>query len=159
MASEALGASVVDLTDDIVTVAKYWQSAFEQDTTLDLQDVFYGDQNRIPRTPALCVETGDKRRELNGAPRRTRVDMTIFFLVYHSTIADAQTNRENTDRMAFAVEDFIHQDPDLGGLIVHGMVTSIEPGFVSRGNTMYRASRITYEATSQIQLPSTSGGV
>lgn len=122
-------------------------------SSLGLQDVFYGDQNNIPRTPTACMDPGDKRRELNGAPRRTLVTLTNYIIVYHNKMQSTAKVRREDDLLAEAIEAVIHQDGTMAGLVIHSMVTSIESGYLMRDRTMFRASRITVEATVQEMLP------
>lgn len=131
-------------------------------TALQIQDVYYGDQERLPRTPAVCVEPGEKVRELNGAPRRTLITFTNYIIVYHNPVKNATVIREEDDQRAEAIERFIHADPyfaDGSGndQVIDSLVTSIESGYQMRANTLFRASRLTVEARNQEQLP--TGGV
>ena len=43
---------------------------------LGIEAVYYGDQDRLPVTPAVCVEPDNKARNLKGAQRLTRIDFT-----------------------------------------------------------------------------------
>lgn len=148
------------LTDSYVTVARYIETLLVNNkTTLGLQDVFYGDQERIPRTPAAVVEPGGKQRTLNGAPRRTQVDITAYVIIYHYNLKNIETLREDNDRLAEQIEATIHQDAQMkdgtGNMqVVDSMVTAVESGFQPKGNSLFRASRLTIEARSQAQLPS-----
>lgn len=145
---------MVELTDSMTVVGKYVEGLLRTNqVALALADVFYGDQERIPRTPAACVEPGDKRRSLNGVPRRTLVDITIYIIVYHYRIRDPQDIREENDLKAEAIETLIHTDCRLGGYVIDSMVTSVESGFQAKGNSLFRASRLTIGARSQVQLP------
>ena len=150
-------------TSNLQVLTKHLQKKFE-DAKVDLgvQDVFYGDQNRIPRTPAICVEAGEKERELNGAPRRTLVDVTLYVLIYHGAIQSVQLNLEEVDSLAEEVESLIHQDPqfidpnDASGFpaqVIHSLVTRVEAGYQMRSNTIFRATRLTVVARVQEQLP------
>jgi hypothetical protein len=120
---------------------------------LNLEDVFYGDQQRIPRTPAACVESGEKRRALKGAPRMTLVDITTYVIVYHYKLKSVQEIREDNDLLAEAIETLVHSDCKLGGYVIDSMVTSVESGYQMKGNSLFRASRLTIEARSQVLLP------
>lgn len=141
------------ITGSLVTVADALTAKLVANKeSLGIEDVFYGDQNLIPRSPAVCVETGNKARALAGATRRTDNIFVVYILVYHSEIRSPQSNRRAADALAESIETLIHQDPTLGGLVTHGYVTSVEPGYVDRPNTM-RACRITYEGQSRTLLP------
>jgi hypothetical protein len=148
---------VAELTNSEVACALYLQDLLETNkVALGVRDVFYGDQVRIPYSPAICVETGRKERALNGAPRRTEITLNVHLLVYHAPIEDGQVTRLQNDLLDEAIETLIHLEDNrtLGGLVVHGMVVAIEPGYQIKAGSTYRASRIDYQATSQVQLPS-----
>lgn len=147
------------LHDSYVQLAKDVQLRMEANmVTLGLQDVFYGDQSRIPRTPAVCIEPGGKERVLNGMPRRTDVTLTVYLLVYHYQLTGPEAVRENNDNLAEDIEAVLHLDAqfrDVGGAptVVDSMVRNIESGVQAKTNSLFRASRLTFEARSQIQLP------
>jgi hypothetical protein len=145
---------MVELTDSLVTVSKYIETMLSTNAVaLNLDDVFYGDQQRIPRTPAACVESGEKRRTLKGAPRMTLVDITTYIIVYHYKLKSVQEIREDNDLLAEAIETLVHSDCKLGGYVIDSMVTSVESGYQMKGNSLFRASRLTIEARSQVLLP------
>lgn len=145
-----------ELTDSLLTVSKYIETMLTTNQgPLGLQDVFFGDQTRIPRTPAACVEPGDKNRTLNGIPRRTQVDFTIYIILYLYRVKDAEAVREESDLVAEAIETLIHTDARLGGHVIDSIVTSVESGYQQKGNSLFRASRLTIGARSQVQLPAT----
>lgn len=147
-----------DPTDSIVVVAKYLQNwirtAMATGPVAPLRDVYYGDQAKIPFTPVACVETGDKRRSLNGAPRRVDTPMTIYILIYHFTVGNNEVVREEADQLGEDVETLIHTDVRLDGLVIDSLVTSLEYGYARRGDSLFRTSRLTLECRQQVQLPS-----
>jgi hypothetical protein len=116
--------------------------------------VYYGDQSRIPVTPTACVDPGEKRQTLNGAPRRVEINFTTYILLYHNPVKGVETLTKESDAIAEAIEDVIHTDAQMGGIVVHSLVSVIEYGYQTRGNTLYRVSRLTVEGRSQVQLPS-----
>jgi hypothetical protein len=151
------------MTDKMLVYASYLEDLLKDNATdLGLANkadgtpsVYYGDQNRIPVTPSACVDPGEKRRELNGAPRRTQNDLTCYILVYHNPVKGVEVVNKESDALAEAIETLIHdQGAQLGGLVNNNLVTAVEFGYQSRGNTLYRVSRLTVEGRSQAQLPS-----
>lgn len=147
-------------TDSIPVLNKFLVNKFEaKKADLGIADVYYGDQERIPRTPAVCFEPGEKDRELNGAPRRTKVDITLYCLVYHNPVKAVSSIREEDDLLAEAIETEIHADRQFldetgDPQVIDSMVTSIESGYQQKANSLFRVSRLTVEARVQIQLPS-----
>lgn len=116
-------------------------------------DIFFGDQDRIPRTPAVCIEPGEKNRELQGAPNMTLNTFDVFVLIYHNKMQEIQLTRRECDQLAYEVELRLHQNLQLGGIISHGFCVSNESGYTYKQNTLYRTARLTYRATSKTSLP------
>lgn len=156
------------LTDSVAVFAEaVFEKLLANQATLGLQDTWYGDQEKIPRTPCQTVEAGTKHRELNGAPRRTLVSIEVYVMVYHDQIQDVQANARAAQARAEQVEAVLHSDPQWRtnpadastGLVIHSFVTANEPGYVRRNNgSLMSASRLTLTATSQVQLPYNIGG-
>ena len=143
------------MSDSLYDMGKYLQTLLEgAKGGLNISDVYYGDQEKIPRVPTACVDTGAKRRELNGAPRRTQVDMETYVMIYTGAVASQSANREQDDQVAEAVEDLIHQDATMGGLVIDSLVSNIEYGYAVRSNSLFRTARLTVTARDQVQLPS-----
>lgn len=143
----ALTDSLVELTQfvyDKLTLAK---------NDLAVTDVFYGDQDRIPRSPVLCVEPFNLRRELTSATRRTTNTFLIYVLSYHSEVRSPQSNRKDSDMLAEAVATVLHADPTMGSLVTHSYVIEMVSGYQVKSNQMFRANRLTLEAINKTQLP------
>lgn len=128
-------------------------------TDLGLAGVAYGDQDRIPSSPYACVEPDHKGAELNGVPRRTMNVFTIYVLLYYGAVGSNQDNRAEADLLADKVEDLLNADSHMGdastGLVDHCMVVGVDSGYVRKGNSLMRSSRLTLTAQVQAQLPST----
>jgi hypothetical protein len=147
------------LTDSYVDLAKDVQTRLEAAAvSLGLTAVYYGDQDRIPTTPAACVEPGDKDRELNGMPRRTEVEMTVYVILYLYNLKSPEEIREDVDTIGEAVESLLHTDAQLRGVggeptVIDSMVRRVESGYQQKRNSLFRATRLTFVARSQVQLP------
>jgi hypothetical protein len=141
---------------DFGQLSKYCRKVFELVTeakqALGLADVFYGDQNKIPRTPAACIVPDVKRRELKGAPRGVENILSTYILVYVSKVDDVQKNEESAIVIGEAIETYLHQFRDLQGLVVHCYCSAIEPGYRTREGTQFRAVRLTFEGLSKTIL-------
>jgi hypothetical protein len=145
---------VSDPTDSYLVVSDFIKALLVVNKgTLGLKDVFYGDVAKVPGTPIACVEAGNKVRELNGAPRRVMTTMTTDIIVYHGAVTTTEVNQHANDAMAEAIETLIHQDPYFDGLVIDSIVRTIESSYLSRANTIYRASRLVVEYRQQVQLP------
>ena len=149
------------ITDSVDVVAQYVIDRLKANADLlrstsnvivDAADIYYGDQDKFPRTPSICVDPGNRRRDLQGVSFRTDNNFTIYILVYHSKLQDNQETRAEVQQISEAVETLLHQDPQLGGYVIHSYCTLNESGYVFRQNTMYRTCRITFEAYSKTML-------
>jgi len=116
--------------------------------------VFYGDQQNIPVTPTACIDPGGKRRELNGAPRKTDVTLYNYIIVYRYELGSVSDQQEDADDLIEDIEALIHQDAFMSNSVLHSMVVGIDSGYLQRRNALYRSSRLTVEATVTKQLPS-----
>jgi hypothetical protein len=129
-----------------------FDSLVENKEALGLADVFYDDQNQIPRTPTACVVPDEKSRELAGVPRLSQNTFGLYVLLYTSKIGDVQDNARDALAFAEQVEFFLHSDPTLGGLVVHSFCTRTEPGYRTRDKTTFRACRIKFEGINKSVL-------
>lgn len=132
-------------TENFSLVGEFIQDLLQETTSLGLQDVFYGDQELIPRTPAVAVETGIFTRQLDGIPYRTKNVFRIYLLVYFAKVQDVQVTRLQCDQKAEQIMRTLHQNKTMGGLVISGHVTAIEPGYTYRGRALMRSARITWE--------------
>src|SRR3954470_19042415 len=128
------------LTDRLDIIGNYvYQLLLANKVPLGLQDVWYGDQNLTPTTPCAAVETGPKRREYNGAPRRYGVSIEVYVILYMERIQDQQLNRKQAEVLAEDVEILLHEDWTMGGLVIESFVSTSEPGYATRGRALVSA--------------------
>lgn len=148
------------LTISIVTVAQALEQMFRDNMAdVGLKAVYYGDQDKIATTPALCVEPATKANNLRisgGGFGHRMVDPTINIdlLLYHGAVASTQNNRLEADQFAERCETLIHSNRTLGDIVINGYVTDLESGYSRKTNTLYRTTRLAYECTTQGLLPS-----
>lgn len=148
------------LTKSLSEVADIFYNKFvDNQQAYGIHSVFYGDQDRLPGTPCVCLEPDIKAKSLNGAPRRVLVIMTLYVLIYFSAVGSPQDNRHDADAFAEDLEDLIEKDPylldDVGAKrVIHCYVTNNESGYVRKGSSIMRSSRLTISVESQAQLPS-----
>lgn len=146
----ALSHSIVDVA------AAHEQLLNDNMNALGVKAVYYGDQDKLATTPVVCVEPDTKKQDYRGGGvnRMLGVNITVFLLVYHSFVQSAQENRKGADQLAEAIEDLIHQDATLGGLVIECHVSEVASGYATKGNSLVRANRITIEHVTQNRLPS-----
>lgn len=119
---------------------------------LGIEDVWDGDQALLPHTPAACVESGPLNKELIGMPSYTENTLTVYIMLYHSALKDQQATTREAILYAESIMSLLHVDLSLGGLVIHGYVRAIEPGYADKGRSWYRSVRITWTGVSRTQL-------
>src|SRR2546421_3854948 len=93
--------------------------------SLGLSLVLYGQQLMIPQSPAAVVVPGPKQRMLvgiQGPGGRTDNFLTVYIEVHNSMVGSEDEERLIVDQIAEGVEDKIHSDTTMGGLVIHGFV-------------------------------------
>lgn len=141
-----------DLSDNPAEVAQYIMSLVQGSPLIPADNVMYGDQQLIPRTPFACVETGPMISELAGAPYMMQNDITVYLMVYHVNLKDPdgeQMTRKECDQMAYDLRTLLHTDKTMGGLVIHGHVTRMDPGYAQRQNKLLKMTRITWSGLSK----------
>ena len=136
------------LTDKLSDVAVYMQTRLEALGTF--QDVFFGDQELIPRYPAASVEPVQMSRDFAGLPFQTLNNFSIYVHIYFGTIGDTQASELACGQYAEQVLDYLHQDPQMGDLVTYAFARRYEMGQAVRNNNqLLRACRISWEAVNK----------
>lgn len=109
--------------------------------------IYYGDRQLIPATPAISVVPGPYTRSISGVGGKGRTDnnIRVFFLCYIARLDDSSELARDVDLFGETLMDILHENVTLGGLVVHGFVTAIEPGYATRSGTYMHACRVTWE--------------
>lgn len=122
-------------------------------------EVYYGDQNRVAVTPALCVESGETTRVLAGVPNRVENTHTVYIILYYSPVDEVQATKLASEQLAETVAAFLDTNVTLdlggdGGIVIHGFVRSIDPGYRYRnqGKTLMNTVRLTWAGTTKTIL-------
>lgn len=105
----------------------------------------YGDHNNVPGGKAVTISAGTKTRDLAGVAGpggRTENHMEVVITVYYMKIEAEVDARLAVDRLAENVEDLLHKDTTMGGLIIHGFVTQWVPGTITRDASMFRVVQL-----------------
>lgn len=144
------------LTDKASVVAQVVLNLLSDNKdSLGLDEVYYGDQLNIPNAKCAAVRVGRKTRERAGAAGpggRMMNYMPITINVYNSTVTDEASARLIVDQLAEAIEDLLHQDITLGGVILDGFVSEWDPDPVFRTGSMFRVVQLTFQARSKTNL-------
>jgi hypothetical protein len=116
--------------------------------TLGLLGVFYGDENLIPDYPAATVHGGTKRRVI-ATTRQYDIFMPVQVILYFGKVDNLRLNTKESELLAESVEDLLHSDRKMGGLVINSFVTRMEPGQLVRQSEVVKATRITWEGRSR----------
>lgn len=124
--------------------------------SLGLKQVFYGDEELIPKYPSVGVDPGPLRRNYTGESLRTDNNFTVYLMVYHGAIRSAQITRKAADVLAETIVDLLHTNVRLGEgsaqLLIDSLVTVTEPGFAKRGNELLQTTRIQWTGYNKTAL-------
>lgn len=122
---------------------------------LGINDVLFGNQTMVPRSPCVIITPGPKRRELAGvsAPGgRTLNHLIVYIDVLTSRVGVEAEERLALDQLSENVEKIVHADTTLGGIIIHGFIGEWEPGETFIQDTQFRLVRMTFEGQSKTYL-------
>ncbi len=120
---------------------------------LGISDTWYGDQALYPKQPAVAVEPVTLDRALSGAGAGGSVENSfhLFIMVFHGQLEDVQKNRRDADKMVADIEQLLHKNLQLNGLVIQGFVTKVESGQAARGSLL-AVTRMTWEGISKTLL-------
>jgi len=123
----------------------------QQKEVLKIKRVYWGDQNKIPDYPSVCVAPFPKDRALTGegATHRFAIQHRIGIYVYHGEVGSAEINQREAALLAEDIEATLHLNTDLAGLVIFGFVSLMQPGFTIRENTVVKVTRLQWEARSR----------
>jgi hypothetical protein len=126
-----------------------------------LQGVSYGDQQKIPAVPWVCVEPNDKDRPWDTITPTdmTEVVLEIYLLCYFATVdKGTQPSRETADQFGETVEEYFNvnhrqmRNADGNDLVIYSFCVKNESGYTQRQNNLYRSNRITWRGRSKLRL-------
>lgn len=150
------------LTDRTLVVAERFYDVLNANkVSLGIADVWFGDQELVPRTPSLCVEPGLKRREMRGVPDMTLLEIDTYFLIYHSklsTTGGEQQQRRNCIGFAEAIETYLNQNhlrlhaANGDQLTLYGYCVEVDPGYAYKSDSRFHAVQMTWRSTSKKSL-------
>jgi len=124
-------------------------------TSLGLKDILYGNQVMIPKSPTAVVIPGPKHRELagvGGPGGRTLNMITVYIDIQSSKVGDEAEERLALDQLAEKVEKLLHSDTSINGLVIHGFVTDWIPGESTLRNGEFRSVRLSFTGQTKLQL-------
>lgn len=147
------------LADRVVTLleAKIGDISFSDPA---IAGVSYGDQEKIPLVPWICVEPANKTRSWPPTPSDvTEIVHEILIYIYHANLTDGvEQSRREVDRLGEAVEELFNishrhlRDVNGNDMVIYGYVVNNEAGLAARGNTRFRAARLTWRGLCKLRL-------
>lgn len=120
-----------------------------QKVSLGVEDIYYGTQDLKPRYPCISVEGGTKRRGV-ATTRQFEIRLGVTIVIYFGKVQSTQLTTKQTEELAEAIENILHDNKTMDGMVVFGYVTRTDPGVTSVGDDMMvKASRIMWEGVSR----------
>lgn len=125
-----------------------------------IRGISYGDQNKVPESPWICVEAGTKRRDWPPtATDVTEISLEVMIMIYH-TDADLgnEAVRLQADQLSEAVEEYLNVnhrqllDANGDALVIYSYVVQNESGYKQMGNALYKSARLTWRGRSKLRL-------
>jgi len=155
--ADALTDSNLVIADRIFTLLDAAKASLTYDS-VTVQDVWFGDQNLVPRTPALCVVPGFARFELHAAQAMTENRIETYFMLYHGPVSEEQQSLRRTVGLANVIMTWLHRNhlqlyaANGDRLTVHNHVAEMEPGFAYKPKTLHHAVRMTWISITKTRL-------
>lgn len=143
----------------LVETADYLKALVESNpvvpglTDFSIEDVFYGDQENLARNITVCVDPGEKVVSQLYGSRRAIYDARHYIMAYAKTLAGSEQNRRICDLVAEHLETLVNANPKLGGTVIQSHVAEVRPGYVQRGDSIVRSTRLTVVSTTEKNLP------
>ncbi len=132
-------AEVTDAIRDVLDAAK---------VELGLDEVYYGPQDLMPTFPSVYVRSGPLDRTIH-ATHQWALDLNVIIDLFYGTIQSGEINQYEAEQKADQIATKLHEDDYLGGKVIFGFVTRIEPVTVRRNDVMIRTIRITWTGDSR----------
>ncbi len=121
--------------------------------------VFYGDQDKIPVSPTICVEAGPMDRVLASAmgPKgRTENNFTVYIIIYYASVKSNQLTKLEAEVISEATANFLDNNPQLvlagEEMVIHGFTRVVDHGYARRNSTLMYGSRLTWAGKTKMQL-------
>lgn len=120
---------------------------------LGLVDVWYSeDTGSVPQTPSVVIEPSSKNRLRSDTGHTTLNTFNVEITIFHARLEATGVTRKECDDLAEALEDYLHQNYRLGGLVLDSFVQTTESGIANRQRAMLRATRLLWVARSKTRL-------
>jgi len=119
-----------------------------------VQEVFDGPYQLIGPVPAIGVEPNRINRDWAGAAgvgtMRAKNLIQILINIYHGRLQEAAINHRQCMERSELVVAKIHEDKQLGGLVVHGWVTVEQYGIARANSGLLWTTRLDWTGESRV---------
>lgn len=134
------------MTTSLLAVSKAMESRLiEAKRSLGLQDVFFGDQRMIPRTPTVCVAPVFVNIEPTSTGFQSLDELRLWVYIYHGKIQDYEDNLEECLALAESVRTLVDSDKKNKDTVLFGYTERLELGASARNRTeLMIVTRITW---------------
>ena len=121
-------------------------------TALDVDNVWYGDQEKLPTGRSICAEPYLKENRIKGAAWVADQDFEAHIYVYVTKIQSPMENRDECDILAEQIEDLIHANKTMNNTCISCWVSKIEFGYSTKDTGIVRSARLVIHGKGQSQL-------
>lgn len=134
------------------------QHNIDNGNSLGINDLIYGDQDRIAQDRTVCIESGDTTSPLAGVPSMVQRQHECFILCYYARYDNEELRKYDAEQFANGIEDYLNQNLTLAlpdgsdPIVTHGWVVSNSPGYTYKQNSLIKASRLTWNGISKTRL-------
>jgi hypothetical protein len=128
----------------LLSTTDYILALLQNNADLGLQDVWFGDQELVPRMPAATVEPTGVNSDMAGVAFRLENRLGIIVTIYYGGIQDIQTSQRDSIAYTEKVVSALHADITMGGNVIHGYCEQVEHGVSVKSGAMIYASRISW---------------
>lgn len=140
--ASVIGAALVDVID-------------AEKVALGLKKVWYGTEPLIDKTPCVQVDVTEIVKNIATAstPPNTTNDIDAHIYIYYSRFGPQEMVRKECDALLESLVTVLEADFTLGGLVIFGHVTRINPvGISETANEMLKSGRLVWSAKSRTAL-------
>lgn len=138
-------------TDSSDVVATYILNLLQSSAStlgIDPERGFYfGEQDLLPTSPAICVLPAPETSAYAGAGGRpVMIQFQTYVMVYVDIIRDVQLNTHQATQLTTAIKHVVHADKNLGGNVLDCYCVQVEPGYALKKGALMAAARMNFRS-------------
>jgi hypothetical protein len=142
---------VSDLTHSISVMTQALVNVLEEhQQEIGLKRVYYGDQSMVPDFPSVGVETAPLDRLWDkSSTHKFEINLRCDLYLYVGRVQSSELTKQEVDALTQRVEDAVHIDFTVGGLVIFGYIERIEPGVSMKSDVMVQTTRLSWVGLSR----------